>query len=234
MRKSAAGTEPPARKPAARLPVTAGTVPDEPQPAEERPAAVARAPDAPAPPGAKAGTPPPAAATAPPAPPPTPKDGQTASPSGAVSVDAVDYDDRSNLALAGTAKPGSVVEPKIAAPDSDGQSLGEVRADEKGVWRLEVERPVAPGRYALTVEERSPEGALRSRIRLPFQRAAPITDFPAGRLVVVQPGNSLWRIARRLYGQGVRYTVIYAANQTQIGNPDLIFPGQVFAVPQAH
>ena len=50
--------------------------------------------------------------------------------------------------------------------------------------------------------------------------------------MVVQPGNSLWRIARRVYGQGVRYTVIYAANQAQIGNPDLIFPGQIFSVPQ--
>ena len=150
----------------------------------------------------------------------------------AVSVDSVDYDDRGNLALAGKAAPGSVVEPKIASPEKDAESLGKARTDEKGEWRLKVERPVAPGRYDLTVEERGPEGAPRSRIRLPFERADPITDFPAGAVVVVQPGNSLWRIARKIYGRGVRYTTIYAANQAQIGNPDLIFPGQIFSVPQ--
>ncbi len=151
---------------------------------------------------------------------------------GGVSVDSVDYDDRGNLALAGKAGPGSVVEPKIASPASGPESLGEARADGKGDWRLMVERPVAPGRYALTVEERSPAGAPRSRVRLPFERADPITDFPAGQVVVVQPGNSLWRIARRIYGRGIRYTVIYAANRAQIGDPALIFPGQIFSVPQ--
>ena len=159
---------------------------------------------------------------------------EAAQPSGGVSVDSVDYDDQGNLALAGKAEPGSVVEPKIASGDSGAESLGKTRTDEKGEWRLKVERPVAPGRYDLTVEERTPEGAPRSRIRLPFERADPITDFPAGAVVVVQPGNSLWRIARSIYGRGVRYTTIYAANQAQIGNPDLIFPGQIFSVPQVN
>jgi nucleoid-associated protein YgaU len=48
----------------------------------------------------------------------------------------------------------------------------------------------------------------------------------------VQPGNSLWRIARRTYGQGTRYTVIYEANRQQIRNPDMIFPGQIFTLPK--
>ena len=49
--------------------------------------------------------------------------------------------------------------------------------------------------------------------------------------VVVQPGNSLWRIARRLSGRGLDYVHIYGANQTQIRDPDLIYPGQVFEIP---
>ena len=49
---------------------------------------------------------------------------------------------------------------------------------------------------------------------------------------VVQPGNSLWRIARRSYGEGLRYTVIYEANKDHIRDPDLIYPGQVFVIPQ--
>lgn len=51
--------------------------------------------------------------------------------------------------------------------------------------------------------------------------------------VVIQPGNNLWQISRVIYGQGVRYTVIYQANKEQIRNPDLIYPGQIFATPGA-
>jgi nucleoid-associated protein YgaU len=49
--------------------------------------------------------------------------------------------------------------------------------------------------------------------------------------VIVQPGNSLWRIARRLFGSGTEYVQIYGANKTLIRDPDLIYPGQVFEVP---
>jgi nucleoid-associated protein YgaU len=52
--------------------------------------------------------------------------------------------------------------------------------------------------------------------------------------LIVQPGNSLWRIARRSYGTGGRYAVIYSANRDRIGDPDLIYPGQVFMLPAAN
>jgi nucleoid-associated protein YgaU len=54
---------------------------------------------------------------------------------------------------------------------------------------------------------------------------------PEVRTTVVSRGDSLWRISRRIYGHGIRYTVIYDANQDQIRNPDLIYPGQVFVLP---
>lgn len=50
--------------------------------------------------------------------------------------------------------------------------------------------------------------------------------------VIIRRGDTLWQISRRVYGQGVRYTTIYLANQDQIKNPDLIEPGQIFGVPQ--
>jgi nucleoid-associated protein YgaU len=49
--------------------------------------------------------------------------------------------------------------------------------------------------------------------------------------VVIQPGNSLWRISRVIYGQGIQYTIIYQANKDQIRDPELIYPGQIFATP---
>jgi nucleoid-associated protein YgaU len=48
---------------------------------------------------------------------------------------------------------------------------------------------------------------------------------------VVSRGDSLWRISRVTYGAGMRYAVVYRANQNQIRNPDRIYPGQVFVLP---
>ncbi len=49
---------------------------------------------------------------------------------------------------------------------------------------------------------------------------------------MVTRGDSLWRISRAAYGTGARYTVIYDANHKQIRNPDRIYPGQVFIIPE--
>ncbi|MDN3573009.1 LysM peptidoglycan-binding domain-containing protein [Methylobacterium longum] len=45
------------------------------------------------------------------------------------------------------------------------------------------------------------------------------------------PGDSLWRISRRISGEGERYTLIYDATREQIRDPDLIDPGQVLVLP---
>ena len=66
---------------------------------------------------------------------------------------------------------------------------------------------------------------------MPFKKTIPVADIPVGDVVLVQPGNSLWRLARRTYGSGLRYTDIYDANRDQIRDPNLIYPGQVFVLP---
>ena len=74
----------------------------------------------------------------------------------------------------------------------------------------------APGKVAqskITEEKRAVEKAARDNS------------------LIVQPGNSLWRIARRSYGAGGRYAIIYSANRDRIGDPDLIYPGQIFTLP---
>ncbi len=48
---------------------------------------------------------------------------------------------------------------------------------------------------------------------------------------VVSRGDSLWRISRVTYGEGMRYAVVYKANRDQIRNPNRIYPGQIFVLP---
>jgi len=50
---------------------------------------------------------------------------------------------------------------------------------------------------------------------------------------VVVRGDNLWRISQATYGHGRRYTVIYGANRSLIRNPNLIYPDQIFVLPNA-
>ena len=89
--------------------------------------------------------------------------------------------------------------------------------------------------HTLRVDELDRSGRVIARVELPFERAAVAASalgLAKGR-VVVQPGQNLWRLARAVYGQGVRYRVIYLANRDQIRDPRRIYPGQLFAVPSA-
>ena len=54
---------------------------------------------------------------------------------------------------------------------------------------------------------------------------------PADRTYTVVKGDSLSKIAKRLYGDAQQWRKIYEANQDQIKNPDLIYPGQTFRIP---
>lgn len=48
----------------------------------------------------------------------------------------------------------------------------------------------------------------------------------------VVKGDCLWNIAKKFYGSGSKYSVIYKANRSVIGgNPNLIYPGQVLTIP---
>ena len=59
-------------------------------------------------------------------------------------------------------------------------------------------------------------------------------DAPAGpRTYTVAKGDSLSKIAKKLYGDGSKWKVIFEANRDTIKNPDLIHPGQVLKIPAA-
>jgi nucleoid-associated protein YgaU len=69
----------------------------------------------------------------------------------------------------------------------------------------------------------------------PDEAAPPETVAPklqtAKGSVIIRRGDTLWRISRRVYGAGTRFSTIYLANQKQIADPHWIWPGQVFSVP---
>ena len=145
-----------------------------------------------------------------------------------LSIDVIDYDTQGRVIISGRARPGARLRIYL-----DDRPAGTAEADAKGRWRFTPKAPLAPGTYALRVDQVETGGKVIARVEIPFTRAAALASLPGESVIVVQPGNSLWRIARRSYGRGIQYTVIYQANRDQIRDPHLIYPGQVFAVPEA-
>ncbi|MCA8927080.1 MAG: LysM peptidoglycan-binding domain-containing protein [Alphaproteobacteria bacterium] len=148
--------------------------------------------------------------------------------SGKLSVARVEYDDRGEVVLEGSATPGNSVRVRL-----NGVSMGRARADAEGHWRLQPDRPVAAGQYQLEAEEIDGNGKATAMVALPFAKAENTEDLPKPDSLVVQPGNSLWRLAERIYGDGFQYVRIFEANHGQIRDPDLIYPGQIFQIPSS-
>jgi nucleoid-associated protein YgaU len=154
---------------------------------------------------------------------PTPADSAQA-----FAVDTIDYDDVGQLYISGRGLPKHIVQLYL-----DNKFIGRATVDANNGWRIKPESPVAPGLYQLRADHADPQGKITARLSMPFARAEPLSreTMTPEPFVIVQPGNSLWRLAKRTYGSGFSYTVIYEANKDQIKNPDLIYPGQVFAIP---
>ena len=97
----------------------------------------------------------------------------------------------------------------------------------------QVEVNVQPEVAALDGQvEQSSNGGSAVIEKLPAETApalrAPSKKF---RVRTVQPGSTLWAIAKESYGAGIEYFKVFEANKERIRDPDLIYPGQVFEIP---
>jgi hypothetical protein len=142
-----------------------------------------------------------------------------------VTLDIVEYDPAGRTILSGRADPGTSVDVLI-----NDKRLATVRADANGEWAVELAAGVPVGRYRLRLQGHAPDGGDEGELAFDMRRAGPDEVGPGGSLAVV-PGNNLWHLARRSYGDGLRYVEIYRANRAQIDDPDRIYPGQLLALP---
>lgn len=55
---------------------------------------------------------------------------------------------------------------------------------------------------------------------------------PEGKYYTVKSGDSLSKIAKEVYGDPMKYGVIFEANKPMLKDPDLIYPDQVLRIPQ--
>ncbi|PIO99128.1 LysM peptidoglycan-binding domain-containing protein [Pleomorphomonas carboxyditropha] len=224
----------------------------EPAPAAEKPASPATpaaADDAAATPPAQAPADAAPAQAAPAAEPAAAPEAEPAAvPAPAVTIDAVELENGKRFFAAGSAESGAVIRLYV-----DDKATGDAKAD-KGRWLYQGEVQLAPGQHLVRIDQIDANGNVLARAEVPFQVAEDGLSAPtlpsgvgsaqagagsAGEATPAEPatliirrGDNLWMIAKRLYGKGIRYSTIYQANTDQIRNPDLIYPGQVFVVPE--
>lgn len=151
-----------------------------------------------------------------------------------VALDTISYDDEGDVALAGRGQPSGFVRIYL-----DNTPISTASMDGTGQWNTALSE-IDPGIYTLRVDQLDPTGQVSSRLETPFKRESIETlqsqllalEEPARiNVVTVQPGNTLWAIARKRYGLGVLYVRVFEANRDKIRDENLIYPGQIFELP---
>lgn len=164
-----------------------------------------------------------------------------------ISVEAVEIEGTS-IFIAGHALGGQTV--NVSANEL---LLGTAIITPEGRYLVQTQQPLAVGDYIIRADLMDKGGKILATARVPFRREAGeniaavapvIAEQPdaqeeqaqplekAEGSVIIRKGDNLWKISKRTYGSGMRYTTIYLANTDQIKNPDLIWPGQVFVMPK--
>ena len=73
-----------------------------------------------------------------------------------------------------------------------------------------------------------------SENKVSVETTRPAENSPApttNQTYTVKKGDTLWGIAKKYYGNGAKYLVIYDANKGKVKNANLIYPGQVLTIP---
>jgi len=146
---------------------------------------------------------------------------------GALAVDTVDYSGETGVGIVS----GRGLARTQVRLYFDSEFQGVVTVSDDGAWSVPLITRVSEGDHMLRLDQTLSDGAVQLRIEQPFVLDSPIDQSLASAGVLVRPGNSLWQIARRIYGRGTQYTLIFRENSEQILEPDLIYPGQLFKLP---
>ncbi len=155
-----------------------------------------------------------------------------------VTLDTISYDAAGEVQISGRGAAAGDLRIYL-----DNNPIRTARIAEDGQWRTELPE-VEGGIYTLRVDALRDDGSVISRVETPFLREDPAQlaavaaesasenqASAALRVVTVQPGYTLWAIAREAFGDGFLFVKVFEANRDHIRHPDLIFPGQVFTIP---
>ena len=140
---------------------------------------------------------------------------------------AIVWRDASRILISGKSRGGV----RVAVNDAKGQ-FGEALVLADGAWQvsgsLDMDIAVNHLRFTLFDDANHTIG----RYDLPIKARDLAKGQDGSPLIVVNKGDMLWRIAYHQLGEGIKYVDIVRRNEQDINDPDLIYPKQIFAVPQ--
>ncbi len=145
---------------------------------------------------------------------------------GGFSVDYVEYSPESKITFS-----GRTAENKNLSFFIDNKLIGKTLSNDQGFWTFVTKKKIPLGELDLRVDLKLNDKLYSFSTPVFNDNLNGLNELLDSNNFVVQPGNSLWRIARRAMGGGIYYSEIYKKNQMKISNPDLIFPGQVLTIP---
>jgi nucleoid-associated protein YgaU len=149
-----------------------------------------------------------------------------------VALDAISYDDAGEVQLTGRAPAEGFVRVYV-----DNRPIATVPVGSDGGWQSPLPAVLA-GDYPLRLDQIGADGSVTSRLETPFRKETTAAlegaprDASGAITATVVPGSTLWGIALGKYGHGIEYVRVFEANRDKIRNPDLIYPGQVFDLPE--
>ncbi|MBW6417130.1 LysM peptidoglycan-binding domain-containing protein [Celeribacter sp. PS-C1] len=184
---------------------------------------------------------------------------QAGTASAELRIDAVTYDPEGRVFVSGRAAPWAELLIYLdgvflteARASADGQWRRELEEVAAGRYTLRVDQTGAEGAVISRVETpfqreeiaklaeiaSGPAEGVETTVETTEVAATEVataaSNSPQPRIasVTVQPGNTLWGIASERYGDGYLYVRLFDANRAQIRDPDLIYPGQIFDLPE--
>jgi hypothetical protein len=141
-------------------------------------------------------------------------------------IQSVSFTQDGSLSIQGIANYGSNIEFIIS------KNLSSIVLKNKPEWVFKSSYKLDYGMHKLIANLKSQDNTTLDSITLPFMRSEMPTGALPDNFVLIKPGDMLWTISYKIYGNPLKYIEIYEENRDQITNPDLIFPGQVFSIPK--
>ncbi|MGB1894518.1 MAG: LysM peptidoglycan-binding domain-containing protein [Candidatus Puniceispirillaceae bacterium] len=146
-----------------------------------------------------------------------------------IYIGTLSWSAKNILQIKGKSNGGAAVTGSFA-----GQSFADVSLDEQGNWSTKISVPATQSGMALIQANLlDVDNSLILSTQVDVDLAQLDVGLDGSEMVIIRKGDMLWRIAYRTYGSGIRYLDILKRNARQINNPDLIYPAQVFALPDA-
>jgi hypothetical protein len=150
-----------------------------------------------------------------------------------IQIRSLSWENKSTLRLSGFASGGYSTRAYFDDQFIASIELDSAPTDNKAYrWSMVAEALMQPNRnYPLLAELIDKNGNVIKKSSINVSLEALAIGEDGSEMMVIHKGDALWRIAYRAYGQGVRYVDIFKRNNERINDPDLIFPNQIFAIP---